>query len=107
MEYTKEDLEQMELEDFIDRKDDIFSVLNLRLSARRLVNQTLDLYYIPCITEGLQIKNYYYFFGKQLVLNVECVDRDTTLALLEFHKKLGYLKARQEFFDLAHRFFEF
>ena len=107
MEYTKEDLEQMELEDFLDRKDDIFSVLNLRLSARRLVNQTLDLYYIPCITENLQIKNYYYFFGKQLALNVECIDRDTTIALLEFHKQLGYLKARQEFFDLAHRFFEF
>lgn len=105
--FTKEDLEQLEFEAFLDQRDDILSLPKIRLTARRIVNSRIGLYYVPCITESLQIKNYYYFFDKRLVLNVECVDRDTTIALLDFHKQLPTLVSREEFFELAHHYFTF
>ena len=105
--FTKDDLEQMQFEDFLDKRDDILSLSKIRLTARRLVNSLIGLYYVPCISENLQIKNYYYFFGKELVLNVECIDRNTTLSLLAFHKQLSTLVSREEFFKLARRYFDF
>lgn len=107
LQYSKEDLEQMEFEDFLDRRDESFGVLKIRLTARKLVNESIGLYYVPCITENLQIRNFYYFFDKELVLNVECVDRETQIALLDFHKRLPQLKSREEFFELAHHYFAF
>lgn len=107
LQYSKEDLAQMELEDFLDRREESFGVLNIRLTARKIVNESIGLYYVPCITESLQIRNFYYFFDKVLALNVECVDRDTQVALLDFHKKLPQLKSREEFFELAHHYFSF
>ena len=105
--FTKEDLEQLEFEAFLDQRDDILSLPKIRLTARRLINPHIQLYYVPCISPNLQIKNYYYFFDKRLALNVDCVDRDTTVALLEFHKQLSNLKSEEEFFTLAYRYFDF
>lgn len=97
----------MEFEDFLDRRDESFGMLKIRLTARKLVNENIGLYYAPCITESLQIRNFYYFFDKELVLNVECVDREAQVALLDFHKRLPQLKSREEFFEFAHHYFSF
>ena len=97
----------MEFEDFLDKRDESFGMLKIRLTARKMVNASIGLYYVPCISESLQIRNFYYFFDKELVLNVECVDRETQVALLDFHKRLPQLKSREEFFEFAHHYFSF